>query len=150
MTLSLIPARQSDRSDLAAFLERVDLTTAGLDDPGLRVWLQLDADGRIEATTGFEISGDNALIRSVAVHPSLRRARLGTALATFALDRAAEAGATRAWLFSRRSGPFWQRLGFEPADRDQLAAALAGARQVQAFVASGQLAREVAYSRSLP
>ncbi len=150
MTLSLVAAKPADQSDLTAFLTRVDLTTTGLEDPSVRIWLQLDADGRIEATTGFELSGHDALIRSVAVHPSLRGTRLGTALARFALDRAAESGATRAWLFSRRSGPFWMRLGFEQADPDELARALAETRQVAAFAASGQLAREIAYSRSLP
>ena len=150
VTLSLIPAQPADSSDLAAFLARVDLTTVGLDDPASRIWLQLDADGRIEATTGFEIAGTDALIRSVAVHPSLRGTRLGTTLALFALDRAADAGATRAWLFSRRSGPFWLRLGFEPADRDELASALAETHQVKAFTASGQFVHEVAYSRPLP
>ncbi|MWJ80436.1 GNAT family N-acetyltransferase, partial [Clavibacter michiganensis subsp. michiganensis] len=59
------------------------------------------------------------------------------------------AGAGRAWLFSRRSGPFWRGLGFQEADRDALAAALPDARQVVAFRATGQLAREVAWSRSL-
>lgn len=150
MTLSLIPAQQADSFDLAAFLERVDLTTAGVGDVAVRIWLQLDADGRIEATTGFELQGANALIRSVAVHPSLRGTRLGSALARFALERATEAGASRAWLFSRRSGYFWQRLGFEPADRDELATALGATHQVSAFTASGQFGREVAYSRPLP
>jgi N-acetylglutamate synthase-like GNAT family acetyltransferase len=150
VTLSLIPAQPGDRSDLTAFLVRNDLTTAGVEDPALHIWLQLDADGRIEASTGFELVGTDALIRSVAVHASLRGTRLGTSLALFALARAADAGASRAWLFSRRSGAFWLRLGFEPADREELVAALAETHQVQAFSASGQLAREVAYSRRLP
>ncbi len=69
--------------------------------------------------------------------------------ARHALAEAAAAGAGRAWLFSRRSGPFWRGLGFQEADRDALAAALPDARQVVAFRATGQLAREVAWSRSL-
>lgn len=51
--------------------------------------------------------------------------------------------------FSRRSGPFWQSLGFEPADRDELAAALADTQQVRLFQRTGQLSREVAWSREL-
>ncbi|WP_220037551.1 hypothetical protein [Curtobacterium sp. MCLR17_007] len=57
--------------------------------------------------------------------------------------------ADRAWLFSRRSGPFWQRLGFVPAELSTLAAVLADTTQVTLFRASGQLEREVAWSRCL-
>jgi len=150
MTLALVRAQPEDRSDLEAFLARVDLTTAGVDDPRVRIWMQLDADGRIEATTGFELLGTHALIRSVAVHPSLRTTRLGTQLAHFALEKAAEEGATMAWLFSRRSGEFWQRLGFERADVGEMARLLADTHQVRAFTASGQLLGESAWSRALP
>jgi len=65
------------------------------------------------------------------------------------MDRARAAGASRAWLFSRRSGAFWQQLGFTRADRNELAAALPTAHQVRLFVKSGQLEREVAWSRTL-
>ena len=148
---ALAPVRAGDVDAVHAFLAAADLTVAGLDDPGVRLWIQRDAEGRITGSTGFELSADgrHALIRSVAVDPALRSAGLGSTLARRALAEAAAAGARRAWLFSRRSGPFWQGLGFASADRDALAAALPDARQVDAFRASGQLAREVAWSRPL-
>jgi N-acetylglutamate synthase-like GNAT family acetyltransferase len=145
------PVRAADVPALRAFLASADLTLSGLDDPAVRLWIRRDAAGRIAGSTGFELSDDgrHALIRSVAVDPALRSAGLGSALARHALAEAAAAGAERAWLFSRRSGPFWRGLGFAEADRDALAAALPGARQVVAFRESGQLAREVAWSRAL-
>ena len=138
-------------SDLTAFLELVDLTVSGLDSPQVRLWTVRDDEGRILASTGFELSGDgrHALIRSVAVHPEHRAAGAGTTLATAALDGARAVGAEMAWLFSRRSGPFWQRLGFAAADREALAAALADTHQVRLFRHTGQLDREVAWSRPL-
>jgi N-acetylglutamate synthase-like GNAT family acetyltransferase len=78
-----------------------------------------------------------------------RRSGEGTRLARFALAKAAERGAQRAWLFSRRSGPFWQKLGFQSADRDDLVSALVGTHQVRLFLESGQLEKEIAWSRSL-
>jgi N-acetylglutamate synthase-like GNAT family acetyltransferase len=136
---------------LTAFLQKVDLTLSGLDAPSVRLWLERDEDGEIVGSTGYELSGDghHALIRSVAVSPARRSRGRGGALARFALQRAAEEGARRAWLFSRRSGPFWQSLGFASADRDQLAEALADTHQVRLFQQTGQLGREVAWSRSL-
>ena len=149
--MPLLPVFPADVDDLRAFLVEADLTLAGLDDPAVRLCIKRDAAGTIVGSTGFELSvdGAHALLRSVAVAPTHRAAGAGTRLAVHALTAAASAGATRAWLFSRRSGPFWQTLGFSPADRDALAAALADTHQLRLFAATGQLAREVAWSRPL-
>jgi N-acetylglutamate synthase-like GNAT family acetyltransferase len=146
----MIRARHADHIELRLFLQTADLTLSGLDDPDLPLWIRVDATGRIEGSAGYELAGRDALIRSVAVAPPVRGTGLGLQLAQFALDRAAENGAERAWLFSRRSGPFWQKLGFEPADRDELARVLGTTHQVAAFAATGQFARETAWSRALP
>lgn len=143
--------RPSDVDDLRAFLRDADLTLAGLEATTVRLWLERDSMGRIVGTTGYEVSedGQHALIRSVAVSAEHRAAGGGTRLARFALAAATAEGSRTAWLFSRRSGPFWQKLGFTPADRDQLAVSLADTHQVRLFVATGQLDREVAWSKSL-
>lgn len=147
----LLPVRAADVPDLARFLRDADLTVAGLDAPGLRCWIERDVDGAVVGSTGYEAGDDGAhvLVRSVAVVPERRAGGHGTRLARFALDRAAESGATTAWLFSRRSGPFWQGLGFEPADLADLAGALATTQQVQLFARTGQLDVERAWSRPL-
>jgi N-acetylglutamate synthase-like GNAT family acetyltransferase len=141
----------ADVGELTAFLTAADLTIAGLDDPRVRLWLLRDASGALVGSTGFEISadGDDVIVRSVAVAAEARGTGLGTRLALHALERARAEGARRAWLFSRRSGPFWRGLGFEPADRDELAAALATTQQVRLFVSTGQLGREIAWRRPL-
>lgn len=150
--MELARCRPDDVEALTAFLSEVDLTLSGLDAPSVRLWIERDDHGAIVGSTGYEISADgaHALIRSVAVGPARRTRGHGTALAAFALDRAAAEGAKTAWLFSRRSGPFWQSLGFALADRDQLATALADTHQVRLFQSTGQLGREVAWSRALP
>lgn len=149
--MDLHPRTAADAQALTAFLREVDLTLSGLDEPTVRLWTQRDADGAIVASTGYEMSADgrHALIRSVAVSPAHRSRGRGSALARFALEAAAEEGARNAWLFSRRSGPFWQGLGFAPADRDDLADALAHTHQVRLFRETGQLGQEVAWSRPL-
>lgn len=150
--LQLAPTTSRDLGELTEFLRGVDLTLSGLDSPAVRLWIARDAaTGCIVASTGFECSDDGSqvLIRSVAVDPSRRGHGTGLELAGFALDRAAEAGAERAWLFSRRSGEFWQRMGFTPASTGDLSAALASTHQVRHFAETGQLAREVAWSRLL-
>ena len=150
--LDLTLTTPQDLDEVTAFLRLADLTLSGLDSPTVRLWTARDAaTGRIVASTGYERSDDNehVLIRSVAVDPALRGLGMGLRLARFALDRAAESGATRAWLFSRRSGPFWQKVGFNSADRNELAIALKSTHQVRLFSETGQLQREVAWSRLL-
>ena len=149
--MELKPCQPSDVEELTAFLSVVDLTISGMEAPSVRLWLERDERGEVVGSTGYELSTDglHALIRSVAVSPSQRSRGRGSALARFAFERALAEGAAYAWLFSRRSGPFWQSLGFEPADRDELALALANTHQVRMFQQTGQLAREVAWSRRL-
>lgn len=149
--MELIRCTAADAGEVEAFLREVDLTVTGLDAPSIRLWTDRDESGRIVGSTGYELSGDgrHALIRSVAVVSSSRTRGRGTALAKFALDRATDEGATTAWLFSRRSGGFWQSLGFVGADRSELARVLAETHQVRAFVATGQITREVAWTRVL-
>jgi N-acetylglutamate synthase-like GNAT family acetyltransferase len=144
-------AQPEDIAELTDFLRAVDLTLSGLDSATVSIWIERDAAGEIVASTGFELSDDrqHALIRSVAVRQSAQRSGEGTRLAGFALARAADRGAQRAWLFSRRSGPFWQKLGFQSADRDELVHALGSTHQVRLFLESGQLELEVAWSRAL-
>ena len=145
------PVTAANLPALTALLITADLTLSGLDASTVKLWLVRDERGEIVGSTGFEASesGEHVLIRSVAVDPSARGRGSGTAIARYAIDAAAAAGARRAWLFSRRSGPFWQKLGFEPADRDELACALAETHQVTLFRSTGQLEREVAWSRPL-
>ncbi|MBT1543908.1 GNAT family N-acetyltransferase [Curtobacterium flaccumfaciens pv. flaccumfaciens] len=149
--MTLQPVDADDVEALRAFLVEADLTLAGLDAPTVRLWVDRDDDGSVVGSTGYETSADgvHVLVRSVAVAPQHRGAGGGTRLARFAIERATEAGAERAWLFSRRSGPFWQSLGFTPADRDALAAALPDTHQVRLFRRTGQLEHEVAWSREL-
>lgn len=145
------PASTTDADELRGFLQDVDLTLAGLEEPTVQIWIERDDLGAVVGTTGFELSENSAhaLIRSVAVAPAHRARGAGSRLARFALEQARGSGAERAWLFSRRSGPFWQSLGFAPADRDQLASALPRTHQVRLFTASGQLEQEVAWSLAL-
>lgn len=147
----LNPHDPRDVDVLTAFLKEVDLTLSGLGAPGVRLWVERDESGAIVGSTGYELSADGraALIRSVAVSPSHRARGRGTFLARFAIERAAEEGALHAWLFSRRSGPFWQRLGFVPADCEELAELFAHTHQVRMFRETGRMAIEVAWSRAI-
>lgn len=145
------PLDPSEVEELGAFLGQCDLTVSGLDSDSVALWIVRDTSARIIGSTGFELSLDrrDVLVRSVAVHPDFRGTGNGMELARFALDAATAAGAERAWLFSRRSGEFWMRLGFVRTTTEALGSALAGTHQVELFRETGQLEREVAWTRIL-
>jgi N-acetylglutamate synthase-like GNAT family acetyltransferase len=92
------PVEPADVPLVRDFLQRVDLTLAGLDAPAVRLWIELDDGGQIVGSTGLERSGDgeHALIRSVAVAPGRRTRGDGTSLARLALDEARNAAVRRA------------------------------------------------------
>lgn len=150
--IPLEPLAPATVPDLLEFLTAADLTLSGLEDPGVRLWLLRSDDGSVLGCTGYELSPDrlHVLVRSVAVDPTHRGRGVGAELARQALARASAEGAGTAWLFSRRSGPFWRGLGFTPADRQELVDVLGSTHQVRLFRRTGQLDREVAWVRTLP
>lgn len=147
----LSPSDSVDVTAVREFLVRVGLTFSGLGSPSVHLWLLQDATGSVRGCTGYEASrnGMDVLIRSVAVDEQLRGRGVGSTLAQFVLDEAVRRGARRAWLFSRRAGPFWQRLGFQRTDLASLTRAMADTHQVEYFRESGELHRKVAWGRSL-
>jgi N-acetylglutamate synthase-like GNAT family acetyltransferase len=146
--------RRSTCADVAAaeaLLAQAALTVAGLRDPALDLWVLCDAGGAVVGTAALEHSGsgEDVLVRSVALVPGLRGRGLGEALARHALVQARRAGARRVWLFSSRAGSFWQRLGFHRSSVSALTAVLRAAPQVVAFGDSGQLPHKMVWQRPL-
>lgn len=66
---------------------------------------------------GLETYGRQALLRSVAVTPPLRRMGIGKRLVQQALANARAAGAAEAYLLTATAEPYFRRLGFEPVAR---------------------------------
>jgi arsenite methyltransferase len=106
-----------------ALLERVGLPVDGWDDPRTRRWV-LVHDARVQGAIGVEEHGGEALVRSLAVEPTLRGRGFGGALLAVATRDAARRGS--AWLYGLTlTIPDWlTRLGFVEIERDRLPADL--------------------------
>lgn len=142
-------ATPADVSSVLACLRACDLTLAGVGADDVRLSVLEDRAGRIVGVTAFEVGGADALVRSVAVAPTLRGHGLGRLLAEAAFQGAASVpGVERLWLLASRNGSFWQRLGFRLVPTADLAAALPHTWQVTALVESGQIEREIAWTRA--
>ncbi len=141
-------ATRADVPAVRACLVASGLSTAGVGADDVRLAVLEDRQGRIVGVTGFEGGGPDALLRSVAVAPALRRHGLGRMLAEAACERAAALpDVERLWVLDAGSGAFWQRLGFRLVPTTELMAALPHAWQVVALVESGDIERQIAWTR---
>ena len=81
-------------------------------------------DGRIVGCAAFELHGDAALIRSVAVHPDARGHGLGSALVAAVEGLARDAGARDAYLLTETAEAWFPRFGYAPIARVDAAPAI--------------------------
>ena len=78
-----------------------------------------------------------------------RNAGLGLQLVNMAIAYAKDRNCKSAFLFSTRSGKYWQKLGFKKISTDELVMALPEAPQVLRFISIGKLATETAWKKDL-
>jgi N-acetylglutamate synthase-like GNAT family acetyltransferase len=142
-------AAEGDRARLVALLAEVDLLTHDVLAPDTAYWVAEGPYRQLVGAAGVELGAAAALLRSVAVLPAHRGQGLAQALIAEALRYVQAQGRRRVYLFSTRSGAYWQRLGFRNVPVAELAADLPGCPQVLRFAAIGKLAVEVAWRADL-
>jgi amino-acid N-acetyltransferase len=116
----IIDTARSD--DLGAILDL--LTRNGLPLDGLRDYLPTALvgreDGQVVASAALEIYPDGALLRSVAVSPSLQHRGLGQALTRAALALAREHHVGAVYLLTTTADAFFPRFGFVRVTRQDV------------------------------
>lgn len=78
---------------------------------------------------GLEIYGQTCILRSLAVRPGERGSGFGALLVSRALAAARSLGQSEVWLLTQTAAKFFERLGFNDADRDAAPPAIRGSRQ---------------------
>ncbi len=82
---------------------------------GGRLWVVADADG-VGASVGLLVEGREAELKTLYVHPRLRRQGVGAALTGFVVEKARAAGCVRLFLWSDTrfdaAHRLYERLGF--------------------------------------
>ncbi|HEX5970642.1 MAG TPA: arsenic resistance N-acetyltransferase ArsN2 [Gemmatimonadaceae bacterium] len=118
-TPTLRPAAQTD---LAA-VERL-LTASSLPLDGVREafgsFVVAEAKGDIVGVAGLEVCCDNALLRSVAVHPDWRSHGLGRALVTRVISDAEARGLRALYLLTTTAERYFPSFGFHTISRDDV------------------------------
>lgn len=128
----------ADAPELAIALAAADLPTEDLADGG-RTFFALDEGGGPVAYGGYELYGDNVLLRSVVVLPAQRGKGHGRAVTEAVLADATTAGARRAFLLTTTAADFFGREGFSPLDRRDAPAAILATRQATTICSTATL-----------
>jgi amino-acid N-acetyltransferase len=126
--------RTAQAGDLAA-VERL-LTTAGLPTAGVAELLatrpddflvaeDASAPGELLAVAGLEVCCDDALLRSVAVHPAWQQHGLGRELVRRLVREAEGRGLRALYLLTMTAEHYFPRFGFEQIARDAVPTAIA-------------------------
>ena len=136
-TLALHPLHpgSTDYTTFLVALTAERLPTDDLAEPG-RVFLQVEQDGQTVGFGGYELHGEDALLRSVVVLPALRGRGLGHDVAESVLRQAAQAGARRVYLLTTSAAPFFERLGFSRSERAAAPESIRSTRQATSLCPS--------------
>lgn len=142
-------AKSHDKEALSRLLETVNLLTQDVLAPGTQFWLAHENQGKLSGCAGMEFSESAVLLRNVAILPEFRKQGLGAKLVEHVLSYARNQGYQAVYLFSVRSGGYWQRLGFREVTVDELVQALPESYQVLHFMRIGKLVSEHAWRKDI-
>jgi amino-acid N-acetyltransferase len=124
-TISAGPAPAAARGLLAA----ANLPTSDLSDEQLTTFFYCGPAAAPSALIGLEIYGTEALLRSLAVDPSLRSTGLGSALVEHAEAHAENRGVGTLYLLTTTAEAFFARRGYHHIDRAIAPAAIRSTRE---------------------
>ncbi|MEH7011215.1 hypothetical protein V7087_10360 [Neobacillus niacini] len=117
-------ANKEDLGSLREFLTKANLGCDGLTEETVEFFLLLeDEDGTIKGTLGMEVFAEGGLLRSLVVSPGQAEKDI-VLLITQMMQLAKEKGLRNLFLATNKGValPFFELLGFERVERDQLPA----------------------------
>jgi len=110
------PARPEDFDAIARLLGDHELPVDGLRDHLATTLVARDADA-IVGSAALEVYADGALLRSVAVAPSLQRSGLGRTLTDAAIALARARRSPALYLLTTTAERYFPKFGFERVER---------------------------------
>jgi arsenate reductase len=115
--------------DLLSTVRTAGLPADDLNEPGRTFFAYRTPAGDLIGFGGYEALGENALLRSIVVLPERRAKAHGRNLVALLQRRAFDEGARRAWVLTSSAAPFFEKIGFKPAARDNAPAAILATSQ---------------------
>lgn len=111
-------ARLDDLEPVFTLLESDALPTAGVVE-AFEHFRVVEIRDRVVAVAGLEIHGPDGILRSVAVHPSVRGCGWGGRLTRAMVDTARDARLKRLYLLTTSAAGYFPRFGFRRTERGE-------------------------------
>lgn len=127
----VLAAREVDGTDagLRSALEAAGLPTDDLGEPGRRFLAFDTLGGTAVGYGGYEPLGADVLLRSIAVGPSHRGGGVGRTILAILQRQAFDRGARRSWVLATDAAGYFEKRGFERAERRDAPDAILATRQ---------------------
>lgn len=127
-----------DAPELVAALAAAQLPIEDLSETG-RSFFAFEDAGRPIGFGGFELYGEDVLLRSVVVLAESRGQGYGRAITEAVLRRAREAGARHAYLLTSTAESFFEHDGFARIDRAEAPPSILATRQAATICSTAAL-----------
>jgi len=121
---------------LAKFLRDIGLPTDDLRQSAGAFFSYRTLSGKLVGYAGFELYGENALLRSLAVKEEARGHGIGRNIALLLMGRALDRGALNAWLLTTSAAAYFERIGFKARERADAPSAILGSTQATSLCPS--------------
>lgn len=125
--LALLPVNGS-APELREALSAEGLPINDLTEDG-RKFFHMTLDGATVGFGGYELLGEDALLRSLVITPAHKGQGLGEAALGLLIAQARQEGARRGYLLTTSAAPFFERLGFRRIGRGSAPKAILDSRQ---------------------
>jgi amino-acid N-acetyltransferase len=125
---SLVDLAADELDALARLLADAGLPHEDIGEPGRRFY-RLDEAGRTVGWGGLELTGADALLRSLVVPAARRGGGIGRDLVARIAAAAHGQGVERLWLLTTTAAPFFAKIGFEETARDAAPAPIRATRE---------------------
>lgn len=122
MNIAIKPVPQCEQ--LVQLLAACGLPVSDIGSSGSLQLFGAYSGAELIGTVGLEVYAPVALLRSLAVMPERRHSGLGKALIDFAERQAAAQGIDTLYLLTTTATPFFSRLGYAPAAREEAPATI--------------------------
>lgn len=132
---SIRPATPRDTDAIRRMLEESELPTDGIADilaTRPTDFFVAESERALVGVAGLEICGNDALLRSVAVHPEWRSTGVGRDLVHRAVEHAEARGLRALYLLTLTAERYFPRFGFERVERASVPPAIAETAEFKA------------------
>lgn len=144
-SITIMAGTAADLPAVVDLLRRSDLPTAGVADC-VDTLIVARAGAHVMGSAALEPYGEAALLRSVAVYPTLRGTGVGRQLMVAALAKARQIGVRDLYLLTTTAGDFFPHFGFHPIKREAVPTSVQTAAEFMSLCPDSALVMHLALS----